>query len=33
MLGEDPHGVSVFAEGGRTAPSTSFLGLVRPRHY
>jgi hypothetical protein len=33
MLGEVPHGVSVFAEGGRTAPSTSFLGLVRPRHY
>ena len=28
-----PHGVSVFAEGGRTAPSTSFLGLMRPRHY
>ena len=27
------HGVSVFAEGGRTAPSTSFLSLVRPRHY
>ena len=28
-----PCGVSVFAEGGRTAPSTSFLGLMRPRHY
>ena len=32
-LSEVPHGVSVFAEGGRTAPSTSFLGLVRQRHY
>lgn len=26
-------GVSVFAEGSHTAPSTSFLGLMRPRHY
>ena len=32
-LSEVPHGASVFAEGGRTAPSTSFLGLVRARHY
>jgi hypothetical protein len=32
-LSEAPTGVSVFAEGGRTAPSTSFLGLVRARHY
>ena len=28
-----PRGVSVFAEGSRTAPSTSLLGLVRQRHY
>jgi hypothetical protein len=26
-------GVSVFAEGGHIAPSTSLLGLVRQRHY
>ena len=26
-------GVSVFAEGSHTAPSTSLLGLMRPRHY
>ena len=32
-LSEVLHSVSVFAEGGRTAPSTSLLGLVRPRHY
>ncbi len=33
MLGGFAPGVSVFAEGGRTAPSSSFLGLVRQRHY
>jgi hypothetical protein len=33
MLGGHPHGVSVFVEGTRNAPSISFFGLVRPRHY
>jgi hypothetical protein len=28
-----PTGVSVFAEGGRTAPSPSFLGFMSQRHY
>jgi hypothetical protein len=28
-----PHGVSVFAEGSRSAPSLSVLGLMRQRHY
>jgi hypothetical protein len=33
MLGGVPRSVSVFAAGGRTAPSTSYLGLTRQRHY
>jgi hypothetical protein len=33
MPGGFPHGVSVFAEGGCIAPSSSFLGLMRQRHY
>jgi hypothetical protein len=26
-------GISVFASGGRAAPSVFFLGLIRQRHY
>ena len=33
MLSGIPHGVSVFAEGSRTAPSLCLLGLMRQRHY
>ena len=32
-LSEFPHSASVFVAGGRIAPSTSFLRLMRQRHY